>query len=78
MSEIVICGLASGGFFAGHLRAFLPRFGESDRDGLLAALYSAATATFTGFERATLLSPHYALHRFAGGSTVFTTSRFLS
>ena len=44
--------------FSGDLGAFFARFGESYGDGLLAALYAPAFATFAGAQSAALSPAH--------------------
>ena len=46
-SQEPLLGLA--GFFCGDFDAFFSGFGEANGDGLLAAFYGAALATFSGF-----------------------------
>jgi hypothetical protein len=44
--------------FSGDLGAFFARFGKPDGDGLLAAFYAPALATFAGAQGAALSSAH--------------------
>src|SRR5438045_9160471 len=68
----------SSALFSRDLRAFLARFRQPDRDGLLPALHFAAFAATAALEGAFLLATHRTLDALACRFTVLSTARLLS
>src|SRR5881394_2074776 len=67
--------LLSTALLARDLRAFLARFGQSDRDRLLATLHFAAFAATAALERAFFPATHCALHALTCRFAVLSTTR---
>src|SRR3954462_4446400 len=65
-------------FLSRDLRAFLARFGESDRDCLLPALHCSALSAPAALQRSAFSATHCAFDAFARGFPVFPSARFFS
>src|SRR5580704_11392887 len=68
--------IGSARLFLRNLGALFPRFGEADRNGLLAAFHRAALAAFAGFQGAAFLAVQRAFYTLAGRLAVLTASGF--
>src|ERR1700680_836673 len=68
--------IGSARLFLRNLGTLFSRFGEADRNGLLAAFHSAALAAFARFQSAAFLAVHRAFYTLAGRLAILTASGF--